>query len=306
VAHLTIREFQRRKKAGEPIVMITAYDYPGARLVEQAGIDLILVGDSLGMVVLGYDSTVPVTLDEMIHHGKAVVRGTQRALVTVDLPFMTYQVSVEDALRNAGRLLKETGAGAVKLEGGAHVAETIRRLVQAGIPVMAHLGLTPQSVNQLGGYHVQGKTPRAEAQLLGDALAVEEAGAFALVLEAVPAPLARRVSERLRIPTIGIGAGPGCDGQVQVFHDLLGFNDDFLPHHARRYGHVAEAIRAAAHAYADDVRAGVFPTAAESFGLEPGAADGSARRVYPPRDCAPAVEMGEAPYGAFPVGAEAG
>jgi 3-methyl-2-oxobutanoate hydroxymethyltransferase len=287
VARLTIREFQRRKRAGEPIVMITAYDFPGARLVEQAGIDLILVGDSLGMVVLGYDSTVPVTLDEMIHHGKAVVRGTQRALVTVDLPFMTYQVSAEDALRNAGRLLKETGAGAVKLEGGAHVAETIRRLVLAGIPVMAHLGLTPQSVNQLGGYHVQGKTPRAEAQLLGDALAVEEAGAFALVLEAVPAPLARRVTERLHIPTIGIGAGPGCDGQVQVFHDLLGFNDDFLPHHARRYGHVAEAIRAAAHAYADDVRARAFPTAAESFGLESGTA-------------------GVAPYGAVPVGAEAG
>jgi 3-methyl-2-oxobutanoate hydroxymethyltransferase len=246
--------------------MITAYDYPGARLVEQAGIDLILVGDSLGMVVLGYDSTIPVTVDEMIHHGKAVVRGTEHALVVIDMPFMSYQVSIEDAVRNAGRIMKEAGAGAVKLEGGAPVAETIRRLVQAGIPVMAHLGLTPQAVHQLGGYHVQGKTAKAEAQLLDDAVAVEEAGAFALVLEAVPSELAARVSQRLRIPTIGIGAGPECDGQVQVFHDLLGIKDDFLPHHARRYGHVADAVRAAVRAYAEDVRRHQFPTAAESFG----------------------------------------
>lgn len=291
MARLTIREFQRRKRAGEPIVMITAYDYPGARLVEQAGIDLILVGDSLGMVVLGYDSTVPVTLDEMIHHAKAVVRGTQRALVVVDLPFMTYQINAEEALRNAGRLLQETGAGAVKLEGGAPVVETVRRIVQAGIPVMGHLGLTPQSVHQLGGYHVQGKTARAEAQLLEDAAALEAAGAFSLVLEAVPADLAGRVTARLRIPTIGIGAGPRCDGQVQVFHDLLGFNDDFLPHHARRYGRVADAIRSAARAYADDVRAGAFPTAAESFGMDAGSAE--------------AGRPSQVPYG-IPVGAEAG
>jgi 3-methyl-2-oxobutanoate hydroxymethyltransferase len=265
---VTIRDIQRRKRAGEPIVMITAYDHPGAQLVEQAGVDFILVGDSLGMVMLGYDSTLPVRLDDMIHHGRAVVRGTSRALVVVDLPFMTYQVNAEDALRNAGKLLQETGAGAVKLEGGASVAETVRRIVDAGIPVMGHLGLTPQSVHQLGGYHVQGKTVKAEARLLEDAIALEAAGAFALVLEVVPAELAKRVSERLQIPTIGIGAGPWCDGQVQVFHDLLGFNDDFLPKHARRYASAAELIRSATRAYADDVRSRTFPTADESFGMD--------------------------------------
>lgn len=299
MARVTIREFQRRKRAGEPIVMITAYDYPGARLVEQAGIDLILVGDSLGMVVLGYDSTVPVTLEEMIHHSRAVVRGTERALVVVDLPFMTYQLSAEEALRNAGRVMKEAGAGAVKVEGGAPVAETIRRMVQAGIPVMAHLGLTPQSVHQLGGYHVQGKTPKAEAQLLDDAIAVEEAGAFALVLEAVPSELAGRVTQRLRIPTIGIGAGPACDGQVQVFHDLLGINDDFLPHHARRYGHVADAVRSAVRSYADDVRRRAFPTAAESFGL----ATASETRAPYGAERAPGTSLAE--QQAAPVPAEA-
>jgi 3-methyl-2-oxobutanoate hydroxymethyltransferase len=265
---VTTRELQRRKRLGEPIVMLTAYDYPGARLVEQAGVDFILVGDSLGMVVLGYDSTVPVTLDEMIHHGKAVVRGTTRALVVVDMPFMTYQVSAEEAVRNAGRLLKETGAGAIKLEGGAHIVDTVRRITTAGIPVMAHLGLTPQSVHQLGGYRVQGRTARAEAQLVEDAIALEAAGAFSLVLEAVPAAAARRVTDRLHIPTIGIGAGPWCDGQVQVFHDLLGFNDEFLPHHARRFTNSAESIRTAVAAYAAEVRSRSFPTAAESFGLQ--------------------------------------
>jgi 3-methyl-2-oxobutanoate hydroxymethyltransferase len=265
---LTIRDIQHRKRDGEPIVMITAYDQPGARLVEQAGVDFILVGDSLGMVVLGYDSTLPVTLDDMIRHGKAAVRGTSRALVVVDMPFMTYQVNAEDALRNAGRLLQETGAGAVKLEGGAPVAGTVRRIVEAGIPVMGHLGLTPQSVHQLGGYHVQGKTAKAEARLMEDAIAIEAAGAFALVLEVVPAELAKRVSERLRIPTIGIGAGPWCDGQVQVFHDLLGFNDEFLPKHARRYANAADLIRSAARTYADDVRSHAFPTADESFGKQ--------------------------------------
>jgi 3-methyl-2-oxobutanoate hydroxymethyltransferase len=266
--------------------MLTAYDYPGARLVEEAGIDFILVGDSLGMVVLGYDSTVPVTLDDMIHHARAVVRGTTRALVVADMPFMTYQINAEQALRNAGRLLQETGAGAVKLEGGAAVAETVRRIVEAGIPVMGHLGLTPQSVHQLGGYHVQGKSPEAEARLMDDALALEAAGAFALVLEAVPAGLAKRVTERLRIPTVGIGAGPWCDGQVQVFHDLLGFNDEFLPKHARRYTSVAEAIRIATRAYADDVRARAFPTADESFGLTSNA--------------------DQTPSGAVPAGSDAG
>jgi 3-methyl-2-oxobutanoate hydroxymethyltransferase len=285
MARVTIRDIQRRKRAGEPIVMLTAYDYPGARLVEQAGVDFILVGDSLGMVVLGYDSTVPVTMEEIIHHAKAVVRGTSRALVVADMPFLSYQITTEDAVRNAGRLLKETGAGAVKLEGGAPVVETVRRIVQAGIPVMAHLGLTPQSVHQLGGYRVQGRTPSAEAQLLDDAVALEDAGVFSLVLECVPAPLATRVSERLRIPTIGIGAGPGCDGQVQVFHDLFGINDDFLPHHARRYAGVAEAIREGVRAYAADVRSRAFPTAAESFDME--------------------IEE-QTPYGATPAVIEAG
>ncbi len=285
MARVSIREIQRRKRAGEPIVMLTAYDYPSARLVEEAGVDFILVGDSLGQVVLGYESTLPVTMEEIVHHTSAVVRGTARALVVADMPFLSYQVNADEAVRNAGRLLKETGAGAVKLEGGAPVVETVRRIVQAGVPVMAHLGLTPQSVHQLGGYRVQGRTPKAEAQLLDDALALEEAGAFSIVLECVPAPLARRVSERLRIPTIGIGAGPGCDGQVQVFHDLLGFNDVFLPRHARRYVRAADLIREGVRAYAADVRAGTFPTAAESFDLEPEAAD-------------------HAPYGAVPVAVE--
>lgn len=268
MARVTIRDLQKKKRAAEPLVMITAYDYPSARLVEEAGVDLILVGDSLGMVVLGYESTLPVDLEEMLHHAKAVMRGSQRALVVVDLPFLSYQVSPEEALRNAGRILKETGATAVKLEGGAPVVESVRRLVQAGIPVMGHLGLTPQSVHQLGGYRVQGKTPKAAAQILEDAQALEAAGAFGLVLETVPAALGRQISQRLRIPTIGIGAGPWCDGQVQVFHDLLGFGDDFLPRHARRYGHLAEAIRAAVSDYAGDVRGGAFPTASESFGME--------------------------------------
>ena len=270
---ITIRELQRRKRAGTPLVMLTAYDYPSARLVEQAGVDLILVGDSLGMVVLGYESTLPVTLDDMIYHTKAVVRGTERALVIIDLPFLTYQISPEEALRNAGRALKETGAAAVKLEGGTPMLETVRRLVQVGIPVMGHLGLTPQSVHRLGGYHVQGKTPRAAAQLLEDAKGLEQAGAFALVLETVPAELGRTISQQLRIPTIGIGSGPWCDGQVQVFHDLLGFNDDFLPHHARRYANLADTIRGAVSAYAEDVKARAFPTAQESFGMEEAGAE---------------------------------
>lgn len=268
MARVTITDLQKRKRTHLPLVVITAYDYLSARLVEQAQVDVILVGDSLGMVVLGYDSTLPVTLDEMIHHSKAVMRGTERALVVVDLPFLTYQVNPEDALRNAGRVLKETGAAAVKLEGGAPMVETVRRLVTAGIPVMGHLGLTPQSVNQLGGYHVQGKTPAAAAQLLQDALALEQAGIFSLVLETVPADLARTVSQRLRVPTIGIGAGPWCDGQVQVFHDLLGIEDRFRPHHAKRYAELADAIRQAVATYVEEVKTGVFPTALESFGME--------------------------------------
>jgi len=262
---LSITDLKGMKKRGERIPMFTAYDYPTARLVEQAGIPLILVGDTLGMVVLGYETTVPVTMDEMLHHIKAVVRGTRRAHVIADMPFMSYQAGSSDALANAGRMLKEGGAQSVKLEGGVRVAETVRLIVDAGIPVMGHIGLTPQSVNQLGGYKVQGKTPAAAVKLLNDAIALEQAGAYAIVLECVPAQLSQAITDRLNIPTIGIGAGPHCDGQVQVFHDLLGLFMDFLPKHARRYATVGDTIVEAVRAYANDVVEGRFPTADESF-----------------------------------------
>jgi len=245
--------------------MFTVYDYPSARLVDEAGVDIAFIGDTLGMVVLGYDTTIPVTMDEMLHHVKAVARGTKRAHVLADMPFMSYQVSREEALRNAGRLLKEGGAQSVKHEGGVQVAETVRRIVDAGIPVMGHLGLTPQSINQLGGYKVQGKTPKAAVKLLNDAVALEQAGAYAIVLECVPVHLARAITERVSIPTIGIGAGVYCDGQVQVFHDLLGLYTEFLPKHAKRYANVGDVTREAVRAYAEDVRSGRFPTDAESF-----------------------------------------
>jgi 3-methyl-2-oxobutanoate hydroxymethyltransferase len=236
--------------------------------VEQAGVPIILVGDSLGMVVLGYDSTVPVTMEDIIHHTKAVVRGTERAIVVADMPFGSYQVSVEDALRNATRLMKETGATAVKLEGGQEVAETVRRLTAAGIPVMGHLGLTPQSVNQLGGYRLQGKTPAAAVKLLHDARALEDAGAFAVVLETIPARVAECVTQRLEVPTIGIGAGPFCDGQVQVLHDFLGIFQDFVPRHAKQFAQVGATIREAVSTYIAQVQEGAFPTAKESFGMK--------------------------------------
>ncbi|MPZ22458.1 MAG: 3-methyl-2-oxobutanoate hydroxymethyltransferase, partial [Dehalococcoidia bacterium] len=265
----SIYDLKGFKERGEKFAMITAYDYPTARLADQAGIPIILVGDSVGMVVLGYESTVPVTLEDMIHHGKAVVRGVEQALVVVDMPFMTYQVSAEEALRNAGRLLKETGAGAVKLEGGISVAPTVARLVEAGIPVMGHLGLTPQSVNQLGGYKLQGKTPRAAVQLLNDAVALQEAGAFAVVLETIPARLGELISTRVTLPTIGIGAGPRCDGQVQVMHDMLGMFEAFKPRHARRYAEVGAVIREAVVRYVEDVKNIEFPGPAESFKVDP-------------------------------------
>jgi 3-methyl-2-oxobutanoate hydroxymethyltransferase len=268
MARLPITELKSMKERGEKIPMLTAYDYPTAKLLEGAGVSLLLVGDSLGMVVLGYDSTLPVTLDDMIHHARAVVRGTERAIVVVDMPFMSYQVSPEEALRNAGRLMKETGATAVKLEGGEAMAPTVKRIVGAGIPVMGHIGLTPQSVNQLGGYRVQGKTPAAAVKLINDAVALERAGAFAIVLETVPAYVGKMVSEKLGVPTIGIGAGPYCDGQVQVLYDFLGLFPDFLPRHARRFVDLSQAIEGAVRTYVDEVRAGEFPTAKESFGLE--------------------------------------
>lgn len=253
----TIREMKQRK---EKIVMLTAYDYSTAKLVDEAGVPLILVGDSLGMVVLGYDSTIPVTMDDMIHHTRAVVRGAQKAMVIGDMPFMTYHTSVSDALRNAARFIQEGGAQAVKLEGGVTVAETVRRIVDCGIPVMGHIGLTPQSIHQLGGFSAQGKTPEAALRLLNDARALEQAGAFAVVLELVPAPLARLITQELSIPTIGIGAGPDCDGQVQVISDLLGLYSDFVPRHAKQYAKLAGEIKAAIASYISEVKEGRFPT----------------------------------------------
>ncbi len=245
--------------------MVTAYDYTAARIADAAGIPIILVGDSLGMVVLGYDSTIPVTMDDMVRHGRMVSRGAAEALVVVDLPFMAYQVDANEAMRNAGRLMQEGGAHTVKMEGGVAIADTVRRIVDAGVPVMGHIGLTPQSVNALGGYRVQGRTKAAARRVLDDALALQDAGAYAVVLECVPSQLARLITERLTIPTIGIGAGPNCDGQVQVFHDMLGLFADFVPRHARRYANLAEDVGAAFRQYADDVRSGAFPSDAESF-----------------------------------------
>jgi len=264
----SIRDIRRMKEKGEKVVMVTAYDYPGARLAEEAGIPLLLVGDSLGMVVLGHESTVHVTMEDVLHHVKAVVRGTQRSLIVADMPFMSYQVNVEQALGNAARLMQEGGAQAVKLEGGTDVADTVRRIVQSGIPVMGHIGLTPQSVYGFGGYRVRGKT-RAEAeQLVADALALEDAGAFAVVLELVPAPLAGAITRRLSIPTIGIGAGPHCDGQVQVFHDILGLYLDFVPKHVRQYLNGGALIRDALSRYAAEVREGAFPSPEHSSTMD--------------------------------------
>jgi 3-methyl-2-oxobutanoate hydroxymethyltransferase len=255
------------KKRRQRIPMLTAYDFPTARLIDAAGVPAILVGDSLGTTVLGYENTIPVTLDDVIHHTRAVVRGARQALIIADLPFMTYHVSPEQALQNAARLVQEGGAQAVKLEGGAIVAETVRRLVSSGIPVQSHLGLTPQSLHQIGGYRVQGRGPVAAQRLLDDAKRLQDAGAFSLVLELVPAHLAQSITQNLAIPTIGIGAGPYCDGQVQVINDLLGLDPDFHPRHARRYTSLADTIRDAVTRYADDVRNGTFPSPAESFDL---------------------------------------
>jgi len=268
MTRVTVDDIRQMKGRGEKIVMLTAYDYPSSRLAEEAGVDMILVGDTLGMVVLGYDSTLPVTMEDMLHHSKAVVRGSQRTMVVGDMPFMSYQTGLDDAMRNAGRFLQEAGVQAVKLEGGVHMAETVRRLVQVGIPVVGHIGLTPQSVNQLSGYKVQGRTPEAAERLMEDAIALQQAGAFCIVIETIPAPLARLISQRLRVPTIGIGAGAGCDGQVQVWHDLLALYSAFVPKHAKQYAQIGEAIKAAISAYASEVRSGAFPTSKESFRMD--------------------------------------
>ncbi len=265
---VNIRDIQRMKQRQEKIVMLTAYDYPSAQSVESAGVNIILVGDSLGQVVLGYESTIPVTMDMMLHHTKAVVRGTGKALIVGDLPFLTYNLDQSQALENAGRFLQEAGAQAVKLEGGVEIAATVRHLTRNGIPVMGHIGLTPQSVHQLGGYRVQGRSSRAAERLLGDAQALEEAGAFAIVLEVVPSLLAELITQRASIPIIGIGAGPNCDGQVQVFHDMLGWNTDFTPKHAKRYVEIAEITRGAISSFISEVQSGAFPTDEQSFTMD--------------------------------------
>lgn len=257
---VTVRSLREMKASGERIAVLTAYDFLFARLVDQAGTDIILVGDSLAQVVLGLDSTLPVTLDDMIHHARAVRRGVQRALMVVDMPFLTYQVSREDALRNAGRILKESGASAVKVEGGsAEMVDTVGALVRAGIPVMAHLGFTPQSVHALGGFRVQGREERDRGQMLEQARRLEEAGAFSLVLELVPGSLAQEITAAVSIPTIGIGAGPHCDGQVLVLPDMLGLNRDFQPRFLRRFAELGEQAEAGISEYVRAVRSGEYP-----------------------------------------------
>src|SRR6476660_131765 len=269
---ITVPELLQRKSSSaasqtnpQKITCLTAYDYPTARLLDEAGVEVLLVGDSLGMVVLGYESTLPVSIEEMLHHARAVRRGTRRALVVADMPYGSYHAEISESVRNAVRFVKEAGAEAVKVEGGERRLELIARLTEAEIPVMGHVGLTPQSVNALGGFRVQGKTADAAEQLLRDARAVEAAGAFAVVLEAVPRDLAAHITRELRIPTIGIGAGPDCDGQILVVHDLLGLTFTQTPKFARQYANVGETISDALRDYCSDVRTGNFPTDAESY-----------------------------------------
>jgi len=262
---VTTRDFLAMKSSGKKIVVVTAYDALFGRLVDEAGVDCVLVGDSVNQVLCGEPSTLSATLDQMIYHARAVRRGVGRALVVVDLPFLSYQVGREDAIRNAGRVMKETGAGAVKLEGGAAMAETVRALVEIGIPVMGHLGLTPQSVHALGGYRVQGRDEQAARRLESDAAALEAAGVFSIVLELVPASLAGSITAARAVPTIGIGAGPRCDGQVLVLPDLLGLNDAFAPKFLKRYASLADDVRGAVARYGDEVRRGVYPDAEHSF-----------------------------------------
>ncbi len=262
----TIHDLRRMKQRGEKIPMITCYDYTSAKILDSVGTPMLLVGDSLGMVVQGHDSTLRVTLDMMIHHSQAVAQGAKKAMIVIDLPFATYSSSdLPLSLKSAGRAIAEGNAHAVKVEGGRRMAEVVGTLVASGIPVMGHIGLTPQSIHMIGGFRVQGQTQEAAERLKAAALALESAGAFAIVLELVPAALATEISEALTIPTIGIGAGAGCDGQVQVFHDIMGMYEDFLPRHAKRYADVAEVIRNAAKTYVNEVREGIFPAAEHSY-----------------------------------------
>jgi 3-methyl-2-oxobutanoate hydroxymethyltransferase len=262
---LTVTDLLTMKVAGRRIVVLTYYDAVFARLLEQAGVDVLLVGDSLNQVLAGHETTLSTTLDQMIYHAASVRRGSHRALVFVDLPFLTYQVSIPEAIRNAGRVLQETGAHGVKLEGGSHMAETVAALVDRGIPVIGHLGLTPQSVHALGGYRVQGREEKGADRMLQDAKALEAAGACAIVLELIPASLAARISKSLTIPTIGIGAGPGCDGQVLVLHDMLGLNEQFAPKFMKHYAKLGESVREAVRSFAADVREGKYPGKEHSF-----------------------------------------
>lgn len=267
---VTIHALQRKKNQGEPITEVTAYDYPGAVLVERSGIDILLVGDSLAMVVLGFEGTVPATMDMMIHHCQAVARGAKTPFLIGDMPFGSYEIRPQDAVRNAVRFLQEGRMDAVKLEGGREMAETVHAIVAAGIPVQGHIGLTPQSISALGGFRVQGKTAASAQKLLDDALALQEAGCFSIVLEAVPAVVATAISERLRIPTIGIGAGAGCDGQVLVFHDLVGLFDRFVPKFVKKYANAAAEIERALVEYKEDVLARRFPAEEHTYAMDEG------------------------------------
>ncbi|WP_434299389.1 3-methyl-2-oxobutanoate hydroxymethyltransferase [Corallococcus exiguus] len=281
---VTIHTLKRLKQSGQKICMVTAYDATFARILDEGGADVLLVGDSLGMVIQGQESTLPVTMDQMVYHAAAVSRGAKRAHVVGDLPFMSYQVSPQEAVRNAGRLVSEGNVGSVKLEGGAEFAETVRAIVRASIPVMGHLGLTPQSVHKMGGYVVQGRDEDAARRMLDDALALEAAGAYALVLEGVPLELARTITQSLKIPTIGIGAGKHCDGQVLVCYDLLGMNPDFKPKFVKRFANLHGNIKEAANTYFSEVRAGTFPDEEHSFKATKGI------RLVTPTPAAPEAE----------------
>lgn len=265
---INLAALQKMKRNADPITMVTAYDYPTARLVDEAEVELVLVGDSLGMVVHGFDSTLPVTMDMMVLHTQAVRRGLKRGLLVADMPFMSYQTNPEDALRNAARFLQEAGADAVKIEGGQRIAPTIGRIVDAGIAVMGHVGLTPQSISAFGGFKVQGKTLDTARKIIMDAKAVQEAGAFSMVIEGVPAQLATEITRRLDIPTIGIGAGAGCDGQVLVIHDILGLYSEYAPKFVKRYVDLSDGIRQAVVSYRDEVRSRTFPTDAHHYGIK--------------------------------------
>jgi len=262
---VTTKTVMTMKSKGEKIAMLTGYDYLTARYLDQVGVDIILVGDSVGNVIQGHPTTLPVTVDDMIYHAKAVKRAVKNALIVVDMPFMSYQTSLDDAIRNCGRVMKDVGVGAVKLEGGAYIADIVHHLVTIGIPVMGHLGLTPQAINKFGTYEVRAQDRREAEQLLRDARILQKAGVFAIVLEKIPTSLARRVTRSLSIPTIGIGAGPHCDGQVLVVHDMLGLTEEFKPRFVRRYAELAETMRGAFRQYISDVKAGSFPTSKESY-----------------------------------------